>query len=173
MIHTVRIPANHAAVIPVQINGNTGPLLLKPDPALTEMLDIGDSLLQLKDGDTTAITVLNHSDSTCVLQKGEKIGTVCKDSVIGSYKEDDESLLGIDSETDSEIASISTVSVTLSNNDIDELPYCEYSTERLKWRKQQLKTLCGSSPQLSPGENGQLCQLLCDYHDIFSLEEGE
>ena len=33
--------------------------------------------------------------------------------------------------------------------------------------------MCGSSPQLSPGENGQLCQLLCDYHDIFSLEEGE
>ena len=33
--------------------------------------------------------------------------------------------------------------------------------------------MCGSSPQLSPYENGQLCQLLCDYHDILSLEEGE
>ena len=96
------------------------------------MLDIEDSLLQLKDGDTTAITVLNHSDSTCVLQKGEKIGTVYKVSVISSYQEDDESLLGIGSETDSEIASISTVSATSSNNDIDELPCCEYSMERLK-----------------------------------------
>ena len=80
-------------------------------------------------------------------------------------------MLSTDSETESEIASNSTVSATSSNN--DELPYCEYSTERLKWRKQQLKILRGSSPQLSRGENGHLCQLLCDCHDKFSLEEGK
>ena len=97
MIHTVRIPANHATVIPVQIDGKIGPQLLQVDPALIERLYVGDSLLQLNDDDTTAIIVLNHSDSTCILQRGEKIGT---------------------------------------------------------------------------GENGQLCQLLCDYHDILSLEEG-
>ena len=48
-----------------------------------------------------------------------------------------------------------------------------YSAERLQWRKQQIRSLCGSSPQLSPSENGQLSQLLCDFHDVFSLEEGE
>ena len=58
MIHTVRIPANHAAIIPVQINGNTGLLLLKPDPVLTKKLGIGDSLMQLKDNDTIAITIV-------------------------------------------------------------------------------------------------------------------
>ena len=31
--------------------------------------------------------------------------------------------------------------------------------------------MCSSSPQLLAGENCQLCQLLCDYYDIFSLEE--
>ena len=42
-----------------------------------------------------------------------------------------------------------------------------------QWRKQHIQILCGSSPQLSPHENDQLNQLLCDFHDVFSLEEGE
>ena len=77
MIHIVLIPANHAAVIPVEISGKTGLLLLKPDPALAEKLDIGDYLLQSDDNNTTAVTVLNHSGSTCLLKKGENIGNVC------------------------------------------------------------------------------------------------
>ena len=31
----------------------------------------------------------------------------------------------------------------------------------------------GSGSNLPPGEDRQLCQLLYDYHDVFSLEEGE
>ena len=78
----------------------TGPSLLKPHPVMTEKLDIGDSLLQLNDDDTTAIIILNQSDSTCKLQKGEIIGTVWQVGVINSYKEDGQSLLGTDSEAD-------------------------------------------------------------------------
>ena len=116
MIHTVGIPANHAAVIPVQISGKTGPLLLKPDPALAEKLDIGDSLLQSDDNNTTAVTVLNHSGSTCLLKKGENIGTVCGVCVINSHP-DDESLLDTASESDTEAESVSIASETSFGND--------------------------------------------------------
>ena len=92
------------------------------------------------------------------------------ESAINSHP-DDESLLDTASESDTEAESVSTASETSFDN--DGLRYCEYSSERLKWRKNNLKQCMVQAPIYSPGEDRQLCQLLCDYHDVFSLEEGE
>ena len=52
-----------------EISGETGPVLLKPEPVLSENLDIEDSLLQLNCDNTATLTILNHSSSTYVLKK--------------------------------------------------------------------------------------------------------
>ena len=48
------------------------------------------------------------------------------------------------------------------------------SSERMKWRRQQLNNLLRSTKeQLSEGHYLPLEELLSDYHDVFSLEEYE
>ena len=57
LIHTVRIPANHAAVVPIQVVAETGFLLLEPNPALGEALSIDNFLVQLHDGESTTLAL--------------------------------------------------------------------------------------------------------------------
>jgi len=47
------------------------------------------------------------------------------------------------------------------------------SVERIEWRKQQLYKMLEKAWKHSPGEFSPLEQLLAEYLDIFSLEEGE
>ena len=82
MIQTVRLPAQHTAVMPVKIDGNEGTLLLEPNPILVNMLGIEDSLLEADQGGTAMVVVSNRSRVSHLLKQGEEIGTVRKVSVI-------------------------------------------------------------------------------------------
>ena len=90
MIPTVRIPANHPAVVPIQVFDKTdeidetGLLLLEPNPVLNEALSIDNFLAQLHDGESTAITISNYSTTTHILNEGNEIGTVSRVSVVDS-----------------------------------------------------------------------------------------
>ena len=94
MIRTVRIPANHAAVVPIQVVDKTdeidetGLLLLEPNPVLGEALSIDNFLVQLHNGESTAITISNYSTTTHILNEGDEIGTVSRVNVVDSYATD-------------------------------------------------------------------------------------
>ena len=91
MIHTVRIPANHAAVVPIQVVDETDEtdfLLLEPNPVLGEALSIDNFLVQLHDGESTTITISNYGTTTHILNEGDEIGTVSRVSIVDSYATD-------------------------------------------------------------------------------------
>ena len=172
MIRTVRIPANHAAVVPIQVVDKTdeidetGLLLLEPNPVLGEALSIDNFLVQLHNGESTAITISKYSTTTHILNEGDEIGTVSRVNVVDSYATDpdlpDHSVM-------ENINDYSLIDAEVpSNSKCDD-----YSHEKSEWRKEQLVRLCGSNPLLSPDESSKLNKVLCAYHDIFSLEEGE
>ena len=49
----------------------------------------------------------------------------------------------------------------------------QFTTERVLWRKQQMKLLCDANHNLTPEESSQLSELLASHHDVFSLKEEE
>ena len=115
----------------MQISGETGPVLLKPEPVLCENLDIEDSLLQLNCDNTATLTVLNRSNSTYVFKKGERIGSVCEVCVIDSCSEEDKNLL------DNFPESCPETSKELAVRH-DKCQDHEDSAEGLQWRKQHM-----------------------------------
>ena len=46
LIQTIRLPAQHIAVMPVKVDGSESTLLLKPIPRLVDLLCIEDSVLK-------------------------------------------------------------------------------------------------------------------------------
>ena len=82
MIQTVRLPAQHTAVIPVKIDGNEGTLLLEPNPTLVDTLGIEDSLLEADQGGTAMVVVSNRGKISHLLKQGEEIGTIRKVNVV-------------------------------------------------------------------------------------------
>ena len=82
MIQTVRLPAQHTAVMPVKIDGNEDTLLLEPNPTLVDTLGIEDSLLEADQGGTAMVVVSNRGKISHLLKQGEEIGTVRKVNVV-------------------------------------------------------------------------------------------
>ena len=159
MIQTVRIPANHAAVVPIQVvyeTDETGFLLLEPNPVLSEALSIDNFLVQLNDGESTTITISNYGTTTHILNEGDEIGTVSRVSVVDSYPTDP------DIPDHSVMESLNDNSITVTEPCNFNKPKCDdYSHEKSEWRKEQLVKLCGSSPLLSSDESSKLNKILC------------
>ena len=68
MVQSVRLPPQHTAVMPVEIVGHRGTVLLEPSSNLVDMLHIEDSLLEV-DRDGTAVVVVSNTSKTSHLLK--------------------------------------------------------------------------------------------------------
>ena len=79
LIQTIRLPAQHIAVMPVKVDGNESTLLLKQNFRLVDLLCIEHSVLEANQEGRANSSKISH-----VLKSGEEIGTVCKVSVVNS-----------------------------------------------------------------------------------------
>ena len=160
LIQTVRLPAVSSAVVQVKVKELTGThLMLELDKSWHDILRVSDCLLKSNDGDTAPIIVSNTSLSTQVLKKGTYLGKAATVNLIhADTKEDDNAT---------------------TEGSGDDLPVGEvltYSNERICWRKQELRKQlqCSSNTELlSTEEKNRLFGTLEQYHDTFSLEDGE
>ena len=170
MIRTVRIPANHAAVVLIQVVDKTdeidetGLLLLEPNPVLDEALSIDNFLVQLHDGESTAITISNYSTTTHILNEGDEIGTVSRASVVDSH--------ATDPDLPDHFAMENINDCSLTDAEVPSNSKCDdYSHEKSEWRKEQLVKLCGSNPLLSPDESSKYCVLIMIYFHLKTESE--
>ena len=198
MIQTVRLPAQHTAVMPVKIDGNEGTLLLEPNPTLVDMLGIEDSLLEADQGGTAMVVVSNKGRISHLLKQGEEIGTVRKVSVtkfpdknadphlqtvsfaeIECADEDSPDAVLADTVPAGKIGSLDVVAADENADEIFDavelVTVEQFSQEKQQWRKQQLKSLYHIKlrPTLLTEDKEQLIKVLAEHHSIFSLEEGE
>ena len=172
LIKAVRLPANHSATVPVQLTNVKGTVLLEPSQSLDQSLKVEESLLEVKEDGSTALVIVNNSNSSCQLKKGMELGQVIGAAIVDHTQQ--ESLLtpqlpatAVSLTTESEMMqqSLNVYSVAVPTST---------SSERVKWRQQQLSQLLRDTKgRLSEGDRLPLEELLSEYHDVFSLDEDE
>ena len=84
LIKAVCLPANHSATVPVQITYVKGTVLLEPSKSLDQSLQV---FLEVKEGGSTAIVIVNNSNSSCQLKKGLKLGEATGTAIVDHTKQ--------------------------------------------------------------------------------------
>ena len=165
LVQTVRLPAQHTAVMPVKVEGNEGTLLLEPNPRLADLLCIEDSVLEATQESTAMVVVSNSSKMSHVLRRGEETGTVHKVSVVNPLDTNvnshlqtvsfielgraDEGSTNIVPVKDSGSPNVDPVNlpnelILAEDNEIpnvgEQVEDEQFSHEKQEWRKQQLKS---------------------------------
>ena len=74
MIQSVHLPPHHTAVVPVEIVGHRGTILLEPSANLVDVLHIEDSLLEVDRDGAAMVVVSNTSKTSHLLKKGCELG---------------------------------------------------------------------------------------------------
>ena len=181
LISAVRLPANHAAAVPVKINEIRGSALIESDSLMDGCLQVDQSIVEVNKDGLATLLITNNGKLPCQLQSGVKLAQAC---------EVDVEMLSDTNQTQETMscAEFPEVSSLSEYDEISEQPFEHFtvcavssassahvcSNERVKWRQQQLrKTFIASGIQLSDEESSQLGNLLADYHDIFSLSDNE
>ena len=72
LIKAVCLPANHSATLPVQITHVNGTVLLEPSKSLDQSLQVEESLFEVKEDGSTAVIIVNNSNSSYQLRKSLK-----------------------------------------------------------------------------------------------------
>ena len=173
LIKAVRLPANHSATVPVQLTNVKGIVLLEPSQSLDQSLKVEECLLEVKEDGSTALVIVNNSNSSCQLKKGMEFGQAIGAAIVDHTQQ--ESLLtpqlpatAVSLTTESEMMqqSLNVYSVAVPTTT---------SSERVKWRQQQLSQLLRDTKGRlsSEGDHLPLEELLSEYHDVFSLDEDE
>ena len=179
LVSTVRLPANHAAAVPVKIHEIRGTAMIEAENFMDDCVHIDQSLVEVnKDGLTTLI-IVNNGKSPCRLESSMELVKACEaDAEL--LNENDQTqevtscteLAGVFSREYDEtlgppLGQFKVCSVSSSSNVSD-------SNEHVQWRQHQLrKAFVESRKRLSQEEALQLSHLLADYYDIFSLNDDE
>ena len=74
LIKAVCLPANHSVTVPMQLTHVKGTVLLEPSLSLDQSLKVEEGLLEVKEDGSTALVVVNNSNSSCQLKKGMELG---------------------------------------------------------------------------------------------------
>ena len=64
LIKAVRLPANYSAAVPVQVTQIKGTILLEPLKSLDQLLQVEESLLEVKEDGSTAVVIVNNSNAS-------------------------------------------------------------------------------------------------------------
>ena len=161
--------------MPVQVTQIKGTVLLEPSESLDQSLQVEESLLEVKEDGSTAIVIRNNSSSSCQLNKGMELGQAVGAAVVDHTQQESlqtqqlpDNVVSLPAESEviqqlPKILNVSSVAIGTGK-----------SSECVKWRQQQLGNLLRSTErQLSEKDHLLLEELLCEYHDVFSLEEDE
>ena len=139
LIKAVRLPANHSATVPVQLTHVKGTVLLEPSKSLDQSLKVEECLLEVKEDGSTGVVIVNNSNSSCQLKRGMEFGPSHWSSKKDSTQQ--QSLLtprspatavNLTKESEMMRQSLNVFSVTVPTSS---------SSERVKWRQQQLSEL--------------------------------
>ena len=162
LVTAVRLPARYSAVVPVKVTNIEGTALVKPLNELSDSLEVGDTLVEVRDG-YTAMMIMNGGDTTCELEVGKTLGQVSEVEIV----EDPLTVSNYQSvENDEDVTKgkpLNVYSVSLPSE----------SAERTKWRQLQLMSLLEQSESSLSEDHLPLRELLTEYHSIFSIEDDE
>ena len=187
LLSAVCLPACHSAVVPVQVNGVTGSILIEQCEILSDCLCIDQSLVEAKEDGVTSLWITNNGKTTYQLQTGVELAEACEvdlelDNEVIVTPDCCEETLCEDHEKLGETSPRSTgMDTSILITDalrlwmVSSLPNGDtFSKEHIIWRQQQLiSSLVDVERKLSEEECLQLRGLLADYHDIFSLNDDE
>ena len=69
LIEAIHLPVNYSATVPVQLTHVKGTVLLELSQSLDKSLKVEESLLGVKEDGSTALVIVNNSNSNCQLKK--------------------------------------------------------------------------------------------------------
>ena len=161
MLHEATIPVGKAVTIPVTVDGirpQNGPLLLEnfSDYLKGTRLEMEQSLFQPTENGETMLTIFNTSGFTekipkdMIIDEAMDVQPVCQPAKVNADNRN--------------------TAFTIAIKQVNRNQNAEEA--RIQQRKQMLFDVLGKL-DLPSDENTQMCQLLCDHHDVFALEDKE
>ena len=165
LIQDLRLLPNECTIAATELVGESvhnlnQPLLFELDSSLCERTKIQAMETILSPGQKVYIPMVNQLGFTQRMNRGMKIGTVEPIEVVSSAEENDVSSASETSENDPGVWCVNTTDEAV----IESVPVR---------RKRQLNELFSQGCPLQGKDERQLLSLLEEYHDVFSLEDGE
>ena len=173
LVNTIRLPANHAAAVPVKIHEIRGTAaMIEADNFIDDCVHIDQSLVEVSEDGSPTLIIVNNGKSPCQLKSNMELATACEAEaeLLSDQTQDATSCIELaEAEYNETVGPPFEPFKVCSMNSSSEN---SGSNEHVQWRQHQLrKAFIGSRKQLSQEEASQLSQLLADYHDIFSLND--
>jgi len=161
LVRAVHLTAKFSAIVPVKVTKTEGIVMTKPLNNVHDSPQAKDVLEKVNEGGSSTVVIVNTSDTTCELKKDTLVGEAVEAEVIHTTEE--KHLAGNEEAMENkDVLNLFSVNVDVSQE----------SSERTKWRQEQLVSLLELS-KLSEEYLPLIKSLLADFHDIFSVEEGE
>ena len=165
LIQDVRLLPNKCTIATAELVGEdihqmNQPLLFELDSSVCETTKIQAMETVVSPGQKVYIPMVNHLGFTQGMNRGMKIGTVEPVEVVSPTKESDMSTVPGKSGKDPGVWSVNMMDEAIT----ESVPVK---------RKRQLNELLSQGCPLQGKDEEQLMSLLEEYHDVFSLEEGE
>ena len=169
LIRAVRLPV----VVPVQVIGLKGLVLLEPKGCLQSCLNIDESLVEVQENGSTTMLIVNNSTLPCHLKKNTEVAQAVEAELLHKLNGKQELISEQNvvteqtrEEMDPDLPRLFNVSL-LPDDSVN-------SCEKIKWRQHKLsETLIQSRGRMTQEETVQLSELLMGYHEVFSLEDEE
>ena len=73
LVSTVRLPAYHSAIVPVQVEELSGSVLIKQECSLDDCLQVDKSLVRVSEDGLPAPLIINNGKSSCQLRSGVEL----------------------------------------------------------------------------------------------------
>ena len=78
LISAVRLPANHAAAVPVKINEIRGSALIESDSLMDGRLQVDQSIVEVNKDGLATLLITNNGKLPCQLQSGVELARACE-----------------------------------------------------------------------------------------------
>ena len=183
LVQSLRLPPNQSAMVDVRLMGeglskSDGPLLFEPDPMFQEEcgVQVSDSILQCTREGTAKVLLTNCLGLFQRPQEGLEIGSVSPAEVIDPLAPSSVLVQGSpELQTwDPNEALLHPAVKVVSGRHQEDMP--GQPSQQEAWRKQKLREMLSeelADSSLPVQGRHDLSLLLEEYHDVFSLEEGE
>ena len=171
LVDSLRLAPRSSTLASVKLDtcGLTGPLLLEQTCHLAEDgydgLEVGESLVNATSDGVVKVLICNPTGTTHTVSKGTYVGVASKADPVLCH-----------TSTDSPPQEVPKVATSLMKEFQEDSVTTVYSVETvdLEARKQKLmQSVAEVGINLSQQDRNELYSSLCEYHDVFVLEEGE
>ena len=73
LVSTVRLPAYHSVIVPVQVEELRGSVLIETECSLDDCLQVDESLVRVSEDGLTTLLIINNGKSSCQLRSGVEL----------------------------------------------------------------------------------------------------